>query len=238
MGQPSGIGVLDKAVLILRRARHSAATLNEVVHAVDLPKATVHRIAVALEGHGLLRRNEFGAWEPGPLLTELAPTNASGLADRARPVLEMLCRDTGESAQLFERDGDVRVCTAVAERASGLRDTVPLGARLSMSAGSAAHVLLAWPSNGEEADRELLDRALFPARTLAEVRRRGYAHSNAEREPGVASISAPVRDGAGEVIAAISVSGPLERLGRRPHTGIVSAVLAAARSLSAEPAAG
>jgi len=60
----------------------------------------------------------------------------------------------------------------------------------------------------------LLPRCKFTGRTLAEVRRRGWAASVAEREPGVASVSAPVRDRTGRVIAAISVSGPIERLGR------------------------
>jgi len=186
---------------------------------------------VALESHGLLRRNESGAWVPGLLLTELAAEGEPSLVTRANPILAQLCRDTGESAQLFERAADARVCTAVAERASGLRDTVPLGARLPMTAGSAAHVLLAW-STGNGADAGVLDRASFSSKTLAEVRRLGYAHSSAEREAGVASISAPVRDSAGNVLAAVSVSGPVGRLGRRAAPTQVAAVLEAARTLS------
>jgi len=227
----SGIGVLDKAVLVLRQAASSPVTLAELVERVALPKATVHRIAVALESHGLLRRNESGAWVPGLLLTELAAEGEPSLVTRANPILAQLCRDTGESAQLFERAADARVCTAVAERASGLRDTVPLGARLPMTAGSAAHVLLAW-STGNGADAGVLDRASFSSKTLAEVRRLGYAHSSAEREAGVASISAPVRDSAGNVLAAVSVSGPVGRLGRRAAPTLVAAVLEAARTLS------
>lgn len=232
MGQLSGIGVLDKAVLVLRQAAKAPVTLAELVERVDLPKATAHRIAVALERHGLLRRDDLGAWVPGPLCAELAAGALPDLFTRAGPVLERLCRDTGESAQLFQREGDVRVCTAMAERSSGLRDTVPLGARLPMTAGSAAHVLLAWCADHDRADAGILARASFPARTLSEVRRRGYAHSSAEREPGVASISAPVRDADGVVIAAISVSGPLGRLGRRPQGALVAAVREAASSLT------
>lgn len=231
MRHSSGIGVLDKAVLVLRQAASSPVTLAELVERVALPKATVHRIAVALESHGLLRRNESGAWVPGLLLTELAAEGEPSLVTRANPILAQLCRDTGESAQLFERAADARVCTAVAERASGLRDTVPLGARLPMTAGSAAHVLLAW-STGNGADARVLDRASFSSKTLAEVRRLGYAHSSAEREAGVASISAPVRDSAGNVLAAVSVSGPVGRLGRRAAPTLVAAVLEAARTLS------
>ena len=121
---------------------------------------------------------------------------------------------TGESAQLYRRQGDARICVAAAERASGLRDTVPVGAVLPMSAGSAAQILLAW------AEPERMHRGLrgakFTATALAQVRRRGWAASVAEREPGVASVSAPVRGQGGKVIAAASVSGPIERLTRSP----------------------
>ena len=86
-----------------------------------------------------------------------------------------------------------------------------------MTAGSAAHALLAF-TPAEEVTR-LLPNASFTARTLLDVRRRGWAHSVAEREPGVASLSAPVRDGAGAVLGAVSISGPVERLGRRPEPG-------------------
>lgn len=232
MEHTSGIGVLDKAVLVLREAAASPVTLGDLVERTGMPKATAHRIAVALTGHGLLRRDDAGTWTPGALLSELAAGASPTLVSRAGPILEGLCRDTGESAQLFQRAADVRVCTAIAERASGLRDTVPLGAQLPMTAGSAAHVLLAWSVVNTAADARLLEQASFSARTLAEVRRRGYAHSHAEREAGVASISAPVRTGEGSVIAAVSVSGPLERLGRRPKRALVSAVVEAARSLS------
>ena len=59
-------------------------------------------------------------------------------------MLAELRDQTGESAQLYVRDGDHRVCVAVAERPSGLRDTVPVGARLPLLAGSGGKVLLAW----------------------------------------------------------------------------------------------
>ena len=58
--------------------------------------------------------------------------------------------------------------------------------------------------------------AKFTATTLAQVRRRGWAATAAEREPGVASVSAPVRGPGGRVLAAVSVSGPIERLTRLP----------------------
>jgi len=119
---------------------------------------------------------------------------------------------------------------AAAERASGLRDTVPVGAVLPITAGSAAQILLAW----EEPERmhRGLRNAKFTATALAQVRRRGWAASVAEREPGVASVSAPVRGQGGKVIAAASVSGPIERLTRSPGRLHAVAVVAAGDKIS------
>jgi DNA-binding IclR family transcriptional regulator len=229
VGQPNPVAVLDKAVTILRAVADEPASLADLVARTGLPRATAHRLATALEGHRLLRRTASGAWGPGPGLAEL---NRGGgdLAEVAARHLPALRDASGESAQFYVRDGATRVCIAAAERISGLRDTVPVGARLPMTAGSAAHALLAF-TPAEEVTR-LLPSASFTARTLLDVRRRGWAHSVAECEPGVASLSAPVRDGSGAVLGAVSISGPVERLGRRPSPEIVGAVLDAAAAIS------
>jgi DNA-binding IclR family transcriptional regulator len=184
---------------------------------------------VALEGHRLVQRTPVGAWAPGPALAELG-RGVADLAELAGRHLVTLRDTSGESAQFYVRDGASRVCVAAAERAHGLRDTVPVGARLPLTAGSAAHALLAFAPADEVTP--LLPSASFTARTLLDVRRRGWAHSVAEREPGVASLSAPVRDAAGAVLGAVSISGPVERLGRRPAPEVVGAVLEAAGAIS------
>jgi DNA-binding IclR family transcriptional regulator len=229
VGQPNPVAVLDKAVAILRAVADEPASLAELVARTELPRATAHRLASALEAHRLLRRTTAGAWAPGPALAELGRGGAD-LSELAGRHLAGLRDATGESAQLYVRDGGSRVCVAAAERSSGLRDTVPVGARLPLTAGSAAHALLAFAPPEEVT--ALLPAASFTARTLLDVRRRGWAHSVAEREPGVASLSAPVRDGAGGVLGAVSISGPVERLGRRPSPEVVSAVLEAAVAIS------
>ena len=123
------------------------------------------------------------------------------------------------------REGDQRVCVAVHERPSGLRDTVPLGAVLPLDRGSGGKVLLAWASDAARFD--------VAPRDLAAVRKRGWAESVGEREAGVASVSAPVFDGVGSVVAAVSVSGPIDRLGQHPGRRLGAAVIAAAETLSA-----
>lgn len=122
-----------------------------------------------------------------------------------------------------------RLCIATAEPPSGLRDTVPVGTALSMTAGSGAKVLAAWSDPATQ--RAVVADAVYGERTLMEVRRRGWAQSVAERESGVASVSAPVRDAQGNVVAAISVSGPIDRMGRRPGARWAADLLAAADAL-------
>lgn len=223
----SGVGVLDKALLVLGAVEDGADTLAALTRASGLSRATTHRLAVALEVHRLLARDPGGRWQLGPRLTELAGRVSSDvLLDRAQPVLDRLRDATGESAQLYRRQGTARLCVAAAERGSGLRDTVPVGALLPLTAGSAAQVLLAWSP-----DEPPVTGAAFGPRVLAEVRRRGWAHSVAEREQGVGSVSAPVRRRDGSVLAAVSVSGPLERLTRSPGRLHAEAVVAAAAEL-------
>ena len=231
MDESSGVGVLDKAALVLGALESGPTTLAGLVSATGLARPTAHRLAVALEHHRLVGRDLQGRFVLGPRLAELAAAAGEDrLLATAGPILARLRDITGESAQLFRRQGDMRVCAAAAERPSGLRDTIPVGSTLTMAAGSAAQVLLAW----EDADRMQrgLAQASFSAVALSAVRRRGWAQSVAEREAGVASVSAPVRAPSGKVIAAVSVSGPLERLTRQPGRLHAPAVMSAAERLS------
>ncbi|MBO0849194.1 MAG: IclR family transcriptional regulator [Pseudonocardia sp.] len=229
MRQHSGIGVLDKAVGVLWAAAAEPCGLAELCQRTGLPRATAHRLAVGLEVHGLLHRGADGRWRPGPTLGELASRSGDPLLEAAAAVLPRLRDLTGESVQLYRRDGMQRICIAASEPASGLRDTVPVGSRLSMGAGSGAKVLTAWADPATQ--RTVLADARFTERTLLEVRRRGWAQSVAERESGVASVSAPVRDSTGQVVAAVSVSGPVDRIGRRPGSRWAANLLAAADAL-------
>jgi DNA-binding IclR family transcriptional regulator len=228
--QHSGIGVLDKAVGILHVIAESPCGLAELCDRTGLPRATTYRLAAALEVHRLLGRDEDGRWELGPAVTELAAHVNDPLLAASAAVLPQLRESTGESVQLYRREGTSRVCIAALEPTAGLRDTVPVGARLPMTAGSGAKVLLAHSDAATQA--AVLPTAMFTDRVLAEVRKRGWAQSVAEREPGVASVSAPVRDGRGVVVAAISVSGPVDRIRRRPGARWAADLLAAADALT------
>ena len=227
----SGVGVLDKAVAILSTLEAGPHSLAELVAATGIARPTAHRLAVALEFHRLVVRDLSGRFTIGLRNAELgAAAGEDRLLAAAGPALAALRDATGESAQLYKRQGDQRICVAVAERLSGLRDSVPVGSALTMSAGSAAQILLAW-EDSEKIHRGLTN-ARFTAAQLAADRRRGWAQSVGEREAGVASVSAPVKAPNGKVIAAVSISGPIERLGRQPGRIHAAAVVATAARLS------
>ncbi|BCQ09905.1 IclR family transcriptional regulator [Mycobacterium heckeshornense] len=230
MRQDSGIGVLDKAVGVLHAIAESPCGLAELCERTGLPRATAHRLAAGLEVHRLLARDSDGRWRLGPAVSELAAHVDDPLLAASPAVLAQLREITGESVQLYRRDGNWRICIAALEPPAGLRDTVPVGARLPMTAGSGAKVLLAYSDPATQ--HAILPAAKFGERVLAEVRRRGWAQSVAEREPGVASVSAPVRDPRGSVVAAISVSGPIDRLGRRPGARWAADLVAAADAIT------
>jgi len=230
MRQDSGIGVLDKAVGVLHSIADSPCGLAELCERTGLPRATAHRLAAGLEVHRLLARDSAGRWRLGPALNELAAQVNDPLLAAGAAVLPRLREITGESVQLYRREGTARICVAALEPPAGLRDTVPVGTRLPMTAGSGAKILLAYSDTATQ--QAVLPTAKFTERTLSEVRRRGWAQSAAEREPGVASVSAPVRDRSGTVIAAVSVSGPIDRMGRRPGARWAADLLAASEALT------
>ena len=165
MDDTSGVGVLDKAASVLAALERNPLTLAGLVTATGLARPTAHRLAVALEHHRLVGRDLQGRFVLGPRLIELAESAGEDpLLATAGPILARLRDITGESVQMFRRQGDMRICVASVERPTGLRDTVAVGAQLSMTAGSAAQVLLAW----EEPEKleKLLEGASFTLTTL------------------------------------------------------------------------
>jgi DNA-binding IclR family transcriptional regulator len=214
MDDSSGVGVVDKTVALLQAASTGPLSLADLVDRTGISRPTAHRLAVALEHHGLLERDETGRFRLGLRLLQWGG-ETDPLVPRAQEAVAALRDSTQVSAQVYRRQGDSRLCIAAAEPASGLRDSVPVGALLSMRAGSAAQ----------------LRTSAFTADDLATVREHGWAHSQGQREPGVASISAPVLARDGSVVAAVSLSGPIDRLSR-PTKAQVSALLRAAARLS------
>jgi DNA-binding IclR family transcriptional regulator len=211
MDSVSGVGVIDKAALILRALRDRPRDLAELQDATGLPRATAHRLLVALEQHHLVRRDAQGRFCLGFELVALGRVAAEqfGLGEVAMPAMQHLRDTCGESVQLYVREDDARRCVVSLQSPHALRWIVPEGSLLPLGVGSAGRVL-----GGE------------PVGPL------GWVDSVEEREAGVASVSAPVVDRTGRVIAAVSVSGPVERLTRAPGARLGDDVAAAGRAIS------
>jgi DNA-binding IclR family transcriptional regulator len=205
------VGVIEKSVEILDALARGPLDLAGLQQATGLPRATAHRLAVALEGHQLVRRDAQGRFCLGFELIRLgrAAADAFPLAELATPALAALRDRTGESVQLFVREADARRCVVSLQSQHALQWIVPVGALLPLDVGSAGKVLAA---HGPSV---------------------GWAESVEEREAGVASVSAAVADRTGAVVAAVSVSGPVERLTRTPATQFGGPVREAAAAVSA-----
>lgn len=202
---------MGKAFKLLDHVASAGPTgLGGLVEAVGLPRATTHRLASALVAHGVLEKQGGGLYRLGGHLADLgraAVRQRPTLAREAMRVLEKLRDDTGESTQLFVREGDRRMCLVSIESTHSLRTIVAVGASLPMGRGSAG-------------------RALSGGRLLGA----GWTESVEEREVGVASVSAPVLFER-EVIAAVCLSGPTERLSRSPGARYGERVVEAAKAL-------
>jgi DNA-binding IclR family transcriptional regulator len=206
----TGVGVLDKTVAVLRAVAAEPRSLADLQQATDLPRATAHRLAVALERHGLLRRDGDGRFDLGPELAAMGRTAAERypLAALARPVLEQLRNTSGESVQLFVRDGAQRRCVLSLQSPHALRWIVPEGVLFPLDAGSAGKALTGGAGNA------------------------GWVASVEEREAGVASVSAPVTAADGSIVAAVSISGPIDRMTRQPGKRFGELVVAAAADVA------
>ena len=210
MDSVSGVGVLDKAFVVLNALVARPLSLSESVEATGIPRATCHRLLSALEHHGAVRRNNEGLYCLGPTLAGLGRGAAVQFPflERAREIATEIRDRTGESVQVFIAETDGRRCVISLESPNGLRWIVPEGSLFPLARGSAGKVL--------------------SAKTATAT----WVESVEERVKGVASVSAPILDADGHVIAAISISGPLERMSRTPGAKFGTVVVRGAKTLS------
>ena len=225
----TSVGVLDRTVAIIDAVEGGARSFSAIAKATGLTKPTAHRLINALQAHGLLMHVGGLGYALGPRLLALATTAMRELPLRqlARPSLERLARTTGESAQLYVRTGDRRICVDAVESDNELRTIVRVGASLPLGKGSAGKVFLAWGQIPVTEDVAGIETALLT------TRRRGWADSYGEREAGVASVSAPIFGPYDQLLAAISVSGPQARLAGAQAKRYGPALVEAAREIEA-----
>lgn len=227
MDNPSSVKTIDRLVTILDcfSADHPTWSLGELSEHLRLPKSTLHRFLIALESYGILYRDPNDRrWRLGYRLFAWGSLAAEStdLRRLAHPVVRDLSVATGETAVLtVYRDGEV-VCLDKVETNQPVRVALEVGSRHPPHAGASSKVLMAFLPE-EETQRIVHQRGLSPLCRntitnpetlrveLARIRLQGYAESQEETDLGAWGVATPVRDGAGEVIAAIGIAAPMSR---------------------------
>lgn len=233
------------AVLGAFDGEHQRLTLSQLGRRSGLPLSTVHRLVTELEQWRALVRDPAGGYRVGLRLWEVGQLAPGRLRDVAHPWLQELFERTRENVHLAVRDGTE---VLYVDKVCGRR-AVPIvsrvGGRLPMHTTGVGKALLA--HQPEWFVRSYLERPLerptpyavvepgHLARELAGVCRRGWALTREEMTLGSCSLAAPVRDGGGDVVAAVGVVLSSRRVAELD--GLVSPVLAAARSLGVALAA-
>jgi len=213
--------VLTKAGDVLAvLAEHGPLGAAEIAERVGEPRSSVYRFLRTLRQLEYVESSRRGRFELGMRLFELGASVASRFSIRqaAREPMDHIYEETEGTVLLFVRRGDAAVCV---ERVDGRwvrLEIVDVGETLPLHTGASPRVLLAF-AEPKEID-EYLDRARLDQHTerspstprdvralLEEIRATGFAISDQDLVPGVASIGAPIRDHEGRVVAAVSYSG-------------------------------
>ena len=240
-----------KPILVLEKARRildcfspdaPELTFPRITAASGLPASTCYRLLHNLTAEGFLER-EGDLYRPGMKLLRWSAlvVPAHALLRKTQPVLDQLRDETGESAFLYVREGMARRCVAVAEARQSVVRVLHVGQVMPLHAGSGGKVLLA---HDEALTQHVLGEGLTAhtpstftdgdqlMRELVEIRRRGYSVSFEERDLGASSISAPVWDVSGHVVAALGIGAPVQRVSPDTYAPLLPHVLRAAQVLS------
>lgn len=197
----SGVAVLDRAFAILNAfgPTDDSLSLAELSRRTDLYKSTVLRLLGALEHGGFIRRLGDGQYAIGPQPLRLAALyqRSFQVGPVIEPILQQLSRELGETASLYVRQGDRRMVLFRVEPARAVRVSIRVGEDFSIDKGASGKVLLAFTDT------------LDPR--WDEVRERLWAVSHGERDPETASVSVPVFGATGELVGALTLSGPKAR---------------------------
>ncbi|MBT8067184.1 MAG: IclR family transcriptional regulator [Gammaproteobacteria bacterium] len=207
--------------------------LAEVSAMTGLNKTTTHRLLQALHSESMLDRNpNGGAYRLGPALMALGvqALSSNDLRLRARPLLKQMAKETGETATLEVPVDDKMLILDEVTGSHFVGASGNVGTRWPIHATSTGKVLIAFDEQGAArlADNfEALTAKTITERSrletqLGEIRRRGFAETVDELEDGFSGVAAVVRGGLGQVLGALSICGPTQRLSadRRARLGI------------------
>lgn len=199
---PGGAAAVDRALSLLAAYRDGdkALTVTELAERTRLYKSTALRLLASLAQAGLMRRTLDGQWALGPELARLAALYAASfsLDDVVLPEMRALVDRTQESVAFHVRQGDQRVVLFRVDSPQLLRDHVRIGDVLPLDRGAGGRVLMAFSG--------------ARGRLYDQVRQEGHVIITGDRIPGLAGISAPVWNAAGDLVGALTLTAPEQRV--------------------------
>ncbi|MFV9511231.1 IclR family transcriptional regulator [Tepidibacillus sp. LV47] len=216
------VRAVDRSLdILLCFLQHKELNLTEIAHLVSLHKSTVFRLVQTLENKGfLIKTMDTEKYRLGYKILELS-ANIVGKNDPAilfLPEMQSLRDRIGETISLYIKDGYERLRIQSVESQLPIRRVAPVGARMPLSVGASSKVLVAYSDSGEKQqilqylkENEQIDLEQFE-KQLSKVKNQGYATSFEEREQGTSAVSVPIFSHSGKILAALTVSGPINRL--------------------------
>jgi DNA-binding IclR family transcriptional regulator len=243
--EASNVQAVERALTILDLlARNGEAGVTKLAADIGVHKSTAFRLVTTLERGGLVEQSEHrGKYRLGMGILRLAGATTARLdvVQEARPICRKLAAATGETVNISVLSDRSALYLDQVAGASSLQPHNWVGQRIPLHATSNGKVLLSGLSAEDLAstvrtlppltDRTITDLALLQSE-LDEVRVRGYAQAVDELEVGLTAIAAPIRNAHGDVIAALSVSGPTFRLDRTRIGEVLPLLQDAAREVS------
>jgi len=241
------INSVDKAITILNcfSLTKPVAGVGEISKITGFNPSTVSRLLSTLESRGVVEKVDgYGKYQLGyrSYLWGIISQKRNHLASMAKPIMEGLSDEFGEEVSLYILSDRHRVCLERVPSKHQIARVGAVGEIYPLHAGASGRVLLAYML--DEKRKAIINSGLerFTSETitdptqleaeLSQLRRRGYAVSKAEREPGAFSVVAPVRNADGRVVASLCIAGPLFRLSEEQTEIYTKAVLQAAEQIS------
>lgn len=220
--------------------------VSSLAKRLGLAKSTVHRLASTLIKDDMLEQDkETGKYRLGLALFELGARvrRKMNVFNEAQFALKDLAEKTGETAHLTVLDHASVMYLYKFESRQAIRMKSVLGARVPAHCSADGKAMLAYQSS--EMIQSITADGLAPLTPktitdvaqlmtdLAQVRARGYSLDDEEHEIGLRAIAAPIRDHTGEVVAAISIAGPIQRMTKKVVLSLAPKVVTAAEAISA-----